>query len=103
MKTRILAISFFIVAWVMASAVVYAEAIQGKIVELNPQEHSLEVAQIDPKTGTPGSETAQIVLLGDTQFEGVSFEQLKVGDEIKIDVVTNPEKGFLAAKKIQLG
>lgn len=87
---------------VIGSANLAAQTIQGEVVEIDPQGAFLKVARSDPEAGSVEPESIKVYVTEESQFEGVSLENLRVRDEIWADVVESNVQGAWLAKRIEL-
>lgn len=67
----------------------YAETVQGRIVEINPNEKSLTINRFDAVSGQP--QQLEMSIDNETQFQGgiASLDALKVGDEVMLEADQN--------------
>ncbi len=84
----------------LISTALFADVIQGEIVEKDTRGISLKVVPNFPKESMPDS--IRIFIEPTTQFDGGSFEYLRVGDEIWAEVVHEKKDGTWTAQKVQL-
>ena len=80
-----------------------AETVQGRIVEIDPNQKSLTLNRMDSATGQP--EQVELAIDNETLFQGGvdSLNALKVGDEVSIDADQNFVTRQWTANSIQKG
>ncbi len=93
---------FFPAVLMMMCSVAYAEMIRGEVIEIDPRGHFLKLARSNPSVEMREQEALQIFVSKETKFEGANLGDLRLGDEIRADVVKNQEGGPWSAKIIQL-
>jgi hypothetical protein len=77
-----------------------AQSLSGIVIELNREQSSITVEEYDPDTDT--ATEAIVMVTPETQWKGIeSFEELLVGDEIRVDVA-EAEGGLKKALSVQL-
>jgi hypothetical protein len=81
--------------------VLYAESLQGEVLEVTPSEITLKVSLIDSKEPEAKQETQKILVTPETEFKGTILDELRVGDEILTEGAKNRD-GSWTAEIIQI-